>query len=38
MGVNLSGKNESIPLTTRHIQELAEYFHVSPAAFFPQPA
>jgi HTH-type transcriptional regulator / antitoxin HigA len=23
-------------LTTRHIQELAEFFHVSPAAFFPR--
>jgi HTH-type transcriptional regulator / antitoxin HigA len=23
-------------LTTRHIQELAEFFHISPAAFFPQ--
>ena len=22
-------------LTTRHIQELAEFFHISPAAFFP---
>lgn len=22
-------------LTTRHIQELSQYFHVSPAAFFP---
>ena len=28
----LSGKRE---LTRRHIQELAEFFHVSPAAFFP---
>jgi HTH-type transcriptional regulator / antitoxin HigA len=25
-------------LTTRHIQELAEFFHVSPAAFFPHSA
>ena len=24
-------------LTTRHIQELAEFFHISPAAFFPLP-
>lgn len=31
-------KNGSIPLTTRHIQELAEYFYVSPAAFFPHSA
>jgi HTH-type transcriptional regulator / antitoxin HigA len=23
-------------LTTRHIQELAQFFHISPAAFFPQ--
>ncbi|MFW6358207.1 MAG: helix-turn-helix domain-containing protein [Chroococcales cyanobacterium] len=28
----LSGKRQ---LTTRHIQELAEFFHVSPAVFFP---
>ena len=24
-------------LTVEHIQKLAEYFHISPAAFFPQP-
>lgn len=27
--------NKQRQLTTRHIQELAEFFHVSPAAFFP---
>lgn len=27
--------NERRQLTTRHIQELAEFFNVSPAAFFP---
>lgn len=25
-------------LTTRHIQELAEFFHISPAVFFPLPS
>jgi HTH-type transcriptional regulator/antitoxin HigA len=29
----LNGKRQ---LTTRHIQELAAFFHVSPAAFFPE--
>ncbi|HEY9299418.1 MAG TPA: transcriptional regulator, partial [Phormidium sp.] len=28
----LSGKRQ---LTTRHIEELAKFFHVSPAVFFP---
>lgn len=27
--------NKRRSLTTRHIQELAEFFHISPAAFFP---
>lgn len=27
--------NKQRQLTARHIQELAEFFHVSPAAFFP---
>lgn len=31
----LSGKRQ---LTTSHIQKLAEFFHVSPAVFFPQQA
>ncbi len=31
----LNGKRE---LTARHIQELAEFFHLSPAVFFPRPS
>lgn len=27
--------NKQRQLTTRHIRELAEFFHISPAAFFP---
>lgn len=30
----LKGKRQ---LTTRHIEELAKFFHVSPAVFFPDP-